>query len=95
MGQGWKIDGNKNSRRTPSVPKIRSCNSIESKSESRRITLSNDNSNVNREKYLEALEKKRNTSSHKGATKSSDSKIKGGQSAGNSQKMFRRKTSSS
>jgi hypothetical protein len=57
--------------------------------------LSNDNSNVNREKYLEALEKKRNTSSHKGATKSSDSKIKGGQSAGNSQKMFRRKTSSS
>ena len=57
--------------------------------------MSGQNSDENRAKFLEALEKKRKGSSRKGDAKSRDPKVKGGQSSGSSQKMFRRKSGSS
>ena len=57
--------------------------------------MSGQNSDENRAKFLEALEKKRKGSSRKGDAKSRDPKVKGGQSSGNTQKMFRRKSGSS
>jgi hypothetical protein len=57
--------------------------------------MSGQNSDENRAKFLEALEKKRKGNSHKGDAKSRDSKVRGGQSSGSTQKMFRRKSGSS
>jgi hypothetical protein len=56
--------------------------------------MSNDGQEIDRAKFLEALEKKKRGNAPKNGSKSGDSKVKGGQSAGNSQKIFRRKTSS-
>ena len=56
--------------------------------------MSGQNSDENRAKFLEALEKKRKGNSHKGDAKSRDSKVRGGQSSGSTQKMFRRKSGS-
>ena len=57
--------------------------------------MNGQNSDENRAKFLEALEKKRKGSSRKGDAKSRDPKVKGGQSSGSTQKMFRRKSGSS
>jgi hypothetical protein len=57
--------------------------------------MSGQNSDENRAKFLEALEKKRKGSLRKGDAKSRDSKVKGGQFSGSTQKMFRRKSGSS
>jgi hypothetical protein len=57
--------------------------------------MSGQNSDENRANFLKALEKKRKGSSHKGDAKSRDSKVRGGQSSGSTQKMFRRKSGSS
>ena len=57
--------------------------------------MSGQNSDENRANFLKALEKKRKRSSHKGDAKSRDSKVRGGQSSGSTQKMFRRKSGSS
>lgn len=48
-----------------------------------------------KEKFLEALQKKRHANSPQNQRKSGDSRVKGGQSGGGAPKMFRRKSGSS
>jgi len=95
VGQSWKIDRNQNFGRTSAISTIRGAKSLEGESRRRRFTMSGQNSDENRAKFLEALEKKRKGNSHKGDAKSRDSKVRGGQSSGSTQKMFRRKSGSS
>jgi hypothetical protein len=57
--------------------------------------MSGQGSNENKAKFLEALEKKRKGSSHKGDAKPGYSKVRGGQSSSSTQKMFRRKSGTS
>jgi hypothetical protein len=54
--------------------------------------MSNDGQDIGRAKFLEALEKKKRGNVPKNGSKSGDSKVKGGQSAGSTQKVFRRKS---
>ena len=54
--------------------------------------MSNDGQDTDRAKFLEVLEKKKRGNAPKNGSKSGDSKVKGGQSAGSTQKMFRRKS---
>ena len=54
--------------------------------------MSSDGRDIDRAKFLEALEKKKCGNAPKNGSKSGDSKVKGGQSAGSTQKMFRRKS---
>jgi hypothetical protein len=54
--------------------------------------MSSDGQEIDRAKFLEALEKKKRGNAPKNGSKSGDSKVKGGQSAGSTQKMFRRKS---
>jgi len=49
----------------------------------------------NKSKFREAIEKKRQSNSPQGRSKSGDSKVRGGQSGGGAPKMFRRKSGSS
>jgi hypothetical protein len=49
----------------------------------------------NKSKFREALEKKKQSNSPQSRGKSSDSKVRGGQSGGRAPKMFRRKSGSS
>jgi hypothetical protein len=49
----------------------------------------------NKSKFKEALEKKKQSNSPQSRGKSSDSKVRGGQSGGRAPKMFRRKSGSS
>lgn len=48
-----------------------------------------------KEKFLKALEKKKQANSPQSQGKSGDSKVKGGQTGGGAPKMFRRKSGSS
>jgi hypothetical protein len=48
-----------------------------------------------KEKFLKALEKKKQANSPQNQGKSGDSKVKGGQAGGGAPKMFRRKSGSS
>ena len=48
-----------------------------------------------KEKFLKALEKKKQENSPQNQGKSGDSKVKGGQAGGGAPKMFRRKSGSS
>lgn len=48
-----------------------------------------------KEKFLKALEKKKQANSPQNQGKSGDSKVKGGQAGGGTPKMFRRKSGSS
>jgi hypothetical protein len=48
-----------------------------------------------KEKFLEAIQKKKQANAPQNKGKSGDSKVKGGQSAGGAPKMFRRKSGSS
>jgi hypothetical protein len=48
-----------------------------------------------KDKFLDALEKKKQTNAPKGHGKSGNSKVKGGQTAGGAPKIFRRKSGSS
>lgn len=48
-----------------------------------------------KEKFLRALEKKKQANSPQNQGKSGDSKVKGGQAGGGAPKMFRRKSGSS
>jgi hypothetical protein len=48
-----------------------------------------------KEKFLEALQKKKQANSPQNQGKSGDSKVKGGQSGAGAPKMFRRKSGSS
>jgi Family of unknown function (DUF5302) len=48
-----------------------------------------------KEKFLEAIQKKKQSNAPQNKGKSGDSKVKGGQSAGGAPKMFRRKSGSS
>lgn len=48
-----------------------------------------------KEKFLKALEKKKQANSPHNQGKSGDSKVKGGQAGGGAPKMFRRKSGSS
>jgi Family of unknown function (DUF5302) len=48
-----------------------------------------------KEKFLEALQKKKQANSPQNKGKSGDSKVRGGQSGGGAPKMFRRKSGSS
>jgi hypothetical protein len=48
-----------------------------------------------KDKFLDALEKKKQTNAPKSHGKSGNSKVKGGQTAGGAPKMFRRKSGSS
>ncbi len=57
--------------------------------------MSDHTSDGEKAKFLEALEKKRKANSPKGESKAADSRLKGGQTSGNTQKMFRRKSGSS
>lgn len=57
--------------------------------------MSHDNSDSDKARFMEALEKKRKGNSPRGGATSGDSKVKGGQSSGNTQKIFRRKSGSS
>jgi hypothetical protein len=52
----------------------------------------NDGQGIDKAKFLEALEKKKRGNAPKNGSKSGDSKVKGGQSSGSTQKMFRRKS---
>jgi hypothetical protein len=52
----------------------------------------NDGKGIDKAKFLEALEKKKRGNVPKSGSKSGDSKVKGGQSSGSTQKMFRRKS---
>ncbi len=54
--------------------------------------MSSDGQDMDRAKFLEALEKKKRGNAPKNGSKSGDPKVKGGQSAGSTQKMFRRKS---
>jgi hypothetical protein len=54
--------------------------------------MSSDGQDMDRAKFLEALEKKKRGNAPKSGSKSGDSKVKGGQSSGSTQKMFRRKS---
>jgi len=54
--------------------------------------MSSDGQDSDRAKFLEALEKKKRSNAPKRGSKSGDSKVKGGQSSGSTQKMFRRKS---
>ena len=54
--------------------------------------MSSDVQDMDRAKFLEALEKKKLGNAPKSGSKSGDSKVKGGQSSGSTQKMFRRKS---
>jgi len=54
--------------------------------------VSSDGQDMDRAKFLEALEKKKRGNAPKNGSKSGDSKVKGGQSAGSTQKLFRRKS---
>ena len=54
--------------------------------------MSSDGQDSDRAKFLEALEKKKRSNAPKSGSKSADSKFKGGQSSGSTQKMFRRKS---
>lgn len=48
-----------------------------------------------KEKFREALEKKKASNSPKASGKSGDSKVRGGQNGGGAPKMFRRKSGAS
>ena len=54
--------------------------------------MSSDSKGDPKEKFREALEKKKVGKSYSGTGKSGDSKIRSGQSAGGALKMFRRKS---
>ena len=51
-----------------------------------------DGQYMDRARFLEAREKKKRGNAPKSGSKSGDSKVKGGQSSGSTQKMFRRKS---
>jgi hypothetical protein len=57
--------------------------------------MTNKNPENDKAKFLEALEKKHRNQSPKGNPSSGDSKVRGGKSSGNTQKIFRRKSGSS
>jgi len=54
--------------------------------------LSDDSSKDTKEKFLEALEKKRGANAPKNQGKSGDSKVRGGQAGAGAPKIFRRKS---
>ncbi len=54
--------------------------------------MGSDGQEMDRAKFLEALEKKKRGNTPKSGSKSGDPKVKGGQSTGSTQKMFRRKS---
>ena len=56
--------------------------------------MSEKSENPSKAKFLEALEKKRKTSTARNDNTSSGSKVSGGQSTANAPKMFRRKSGS-
>jgi Family of unknown function (DUF5302) len=57
--------------------------------------MSDDVNDENKSKFLEALQKKRQSNSLQSRGKSGDSKVRGDQSGGGAPKMFRRKSGSS
>lgn len=57
--------------------------------------MTNKNPENDKAKFLEALEKKHRNQTPKGNPLSGDSKVRGGKSSGNTQKIFRRKSGSS
>jgi len=54
--------------------------------------MGSDAQDMDRAKFLEALEKKKRGNAPKSGSKSGDSKVKGGQSSCSTQKVFRRKS---
>lgn len=54
--------------------------------------MSDDSSKDTKEKFLEALEKKRGANAPKNQGKSGDSKVRGGQAGAGAPKIFRRKS---
>jgi hypothetical protein len=57
--------------------------------------VAEEEKNDSKEKFLEALQKKKQANSPQNQGKSDNSKVKGGQSGGGAPKMFRRKSGSS